>query len=122
MTVKLPCISIFLNLPVMLLEINWKMGLQSFQLIMTPLYTEFSLMLKTFTHTGCFPHLWCDILGVSMAVRESELRGDDLVSALPFVFSENRTSKHGHLMLPKLISLLLLHLLLHSVLIMGQSA
>lgn len=45
---------IFLNLPVMLLEIDWKMGLQSSQLIMTPLYTEFSLMLKTFTPMDYF--------------------------------------------------------------------
>lgn len=104
----------------MLLEIDWKMGLQSFQLIMTPLYTEFSLMLKTFTHTGCFPR--CGILGLSMAVRESQLRGDDLVSALPFVFSVNRTSEHVCLMLWELISLLLLPLFLHSVSIMGQSA
>lgn len=106
----------------MLLEIDWKMGLQSFQLIMTPLYTEFSLMLKTFTHTGCFPHLWCGILGLSMAAREAQLRGDDPVSALPAVFSVDRTSKHGCLRLRELISLLLLPLFLHSVSIMGQSA
>lgn len=49
---------------------------------MTPLYTEFSMMLKTFTHTGYIPHLWCGISGLSMAARESQLRGDDLV--LPF--------------------------------------